>query len=97
MSSSRNNSIAIQFQGKPWEAVRNVPVDREGDFIYALRPRTQRTADRLLIEVTVKDNVKIITLRSTYKLENLTLYPVDVVLVDSRGKPSYPLQKLCEF
>ncbi|KAG8981485.1 hypothetical protein FRB94_008774 [Tulasnella sp. JGI-2019a] len=93
-SSSRSNTLALQFQGRSWEPVRNIPVDREGEFVYALRPRTQKVADRLLCEVTVKDNVKIVTLRSTYKIENLTLYPVDVILVDSRGKPSYALQKL---
>ncbi|KAG8880371.1 hypothetical protein FRB97_000908 [Tulasnella sp. 331] len=93
-ASSRSNTLALQFQGKSWEPVRNIPVDREGEFVYALRPRTQKVADRLLCEVTVKDNVKIVTLRSTYKIENLTLYPVDVILVDARGKPSYALQKL---
>lgn len=93
-ASSRSNTLALQFQGKSWEPVRNIPVDREGEFVYALRPRTQKVADRLLCEVTVKDNVKIVTIRSTYKIENLTLYPVDVILVDARGKPSYALQKL---
>ncbi|KIO33566.1 hypothetical protein M407DRAFT_3889 [Tulasnella calospora MUT 4182] len=95
-SSNRTNSIAVQFQNKPWDAIRAIPVDREGEFVYALRPRTQKTADRLLCEVTVKDNVKHVTLRSTYKLENNTLYPIDVVLVDSRGRPSHQLKKLCE-
>ncbi|KAG8928477.1 hypothetical protein FRC01_005870 [Tulasnella sp. 417] len=93
-SSSRTNSIVVQFQNKPWDAIRAIPVDREGEFVYALRPRTQKTADRLLCEVTVKDNVKHVTLRSTYKLENNTLYPIDVVLVDSRGRPSHQLKKL---
>lgn len=96
VSSGRSNAVAVQVQGKPWKAIRNIPVDREGDFIYDLRSRAQKVADRLLIEVTVKDNVKIVTLRSTYKLENQTLYPIDVVLVDSQGKPSHPLQKLGE-
>lgn len=87
--------IAVQFDGKPWEPVHNIPVDKEGEFVYALRPRTDKVADRLLCEVTVKDNVKIVTLRSTYKLENSTLYPIDVILVGSKGKPTdYPLQKL---
>ncbi|KAG9019286.1 hypothetical protein FRB90_004293 [Tulasnella sp. 427] len=93
-SSSRTNSIAVQFQNKSWDAIRAIPVDREGEFVYALRPRTQKTADRLLCEVTVKENVKHVTLRSTYKLENSTLYPIDVVLIDNKGRPSHSLKKL---
>lgn len=67
-------------------AIPGIPVDREGEFIYSLLPRTQEVADRLLIEVTAKDNVKIVTLRSTYKVENKTLCPIDVVLVDGEGQ-----------
>jgi vacuolar protein sorting-associated protein 13A/C len=52
--------------------------------------------DRLLCEITVKDNVKIITLRSTYKVENLTAYPMELVLVDASNKPAYSVQKIGE-
>ncbi|KAG8963047.1 hypothetical protein FRC03_003482 [Tulasnella sp. 419] len=94
VASSRNNSIAVQFEGKTWEQVHNIPVDREGEFVYALRPKIDKVADRLLCEVVVKDNIKVVILRSTYKIENRTLYPVDLVLVDAKGKPTHPLQKL---
>lgn len=34
----------------------------------------------MLCEVTVVNNVKIVTLRSTYKIENKTLFPVEVAI-----------------
>jgi hypothetical protein len=49
---------------------------------------------RLLCEVIVQDNVKIVTLRSTYKLENECMYPLEVILVDEQNKPAYALQKI---
>jgi vacuolar protein sorting-associated protein 13A/C len=80
--SSGQHSIAIEFVGKPWEPLRGVPVDREGEFTFALRPRTEKYSNRLLCEVKVQDNVKIVTIRSTYKVENQTLYPLELTLVD---------------
>lgn len=69
-------------------------MDREGEFCFALRPRSDGSAHRLLCEVKVEDNVKLITLRSTYKVENLTLYPIELTLVDDKGRPVYSLEKI---
>jgi len=69
-------------------------VDREGEFCFALRPRSDGSAHRLLCEVKVQDNVKLVTLRSTYKVENLTLYPIELTLVDDKGRPVYSLEKI---
>jgi vacuolar protein sorting-associated protein 13A/C len=49
---------------------------------------------RLLCEVIVQDNVKVVTLRSTYKVENECMYPLEVILVDEQNKPIYALQKI---
>ena len=97
MASSRNHAIGIQFQGKSWQPLRTIPVDREGEFVFVLRPRTEAVSDRLLCEVRVKDNVKIVTLRSTYLVQNLTLYPLELILVDANNKPTYALQKIGMF
>lgn len=71
-----------------------MPVDREGEFVFSLRPRLQKYPDRLLCEVKVVDNTKIVTIRSTYKVENLTLYPLELMLVDDSGHPVYSLEKI---
>ncbi|EJD47755.1 vacuolar protein sorting-associated protein vps13 [Auricularia subglabra TFB-10046 SS5] len=88
----RHNTISILLDGKPWEALTAVPVDREGKFTYALRPKIDPQPTRLLCEITVEDNVKVVTFRSTYKIENKTLYPIELsVDIDSRP---YMVQKL---
>jgi vacuolar protein sorting-associated protein 13A/C len=51
-------------------------------------------ADRLLCAVSVEDNVKIVTLRSTYLVENQTFYPLELMLVDHTGHPVYSLEKI---
>ncbi|KAJ7783787.1 vacuolar protein sorting-associated protein 13 [Mycena maculata] len=92
--SSGQHNVGVQFDGKPWEQLRSIPVDREGEFIFTLRPRTEKYPNRLLVEVTVVDTVKVVTLRSTYKVENLTLYPLEVTLVDDIGHPIQSLEKV---
>jgi len=64
VASSGQHSIAIRFVGKPWEELRGVPVDREGEFVFSLRPRSEKYSNRLLCEVKVQDNVKVVIIRS---------------------------------
>jgi vacuolar protein sorting-associated protein 13A/C len=97
MSSSERHNIGIQFTGKSWEPVRSVPVDREGEYAFSLRPKTEKLADRVVCEVTVEDNIKIITIRSTYKIENQTLYPLELTLVNKAGQPTYSVEKIGKY
>ncbi|KAG1757583.1 vacuolar protein sorting-associated protein 13 [Suillus lakei] len=94
VSISEQHNIGIQIVGKPWEALRGIPVDREGEFTFSLRPRMEKYADRLLCAVSVEDNVKIVTLRSTYLVENQTFYPLELMVVDHTGHPVYSLEKI---
>lgn len=97
VSSSGNHSIGVQIVGKTWEQLRSIPVEREGEYLFSLRPRTDKFAHRLLCEIKVQDNVKIVTLRSAYKVENLTLYPLELILVDERGQPVHSVEKIGAF
>ncbi|KAK0233092.1 hypothetical protein IW262DRAFT_1304036 [Armillaria fumosa] len=92
--SSGQHCIGVQVVGTPWERIRSIPVDREGEFTFPLKPRTEKLVNRLLCEVKVIDNVKVVTIRSTYKIENHTLYPLEVTLVDDRGQPVHSLEKI---
>lgn len=42
----------------------------------------------------VQGNVKLVVLRSTYKIENHTLYPTELTLVDETGQPVYAVEKI---
>ncbi|KAH9937704.1 vacuolar protein sorting-associated protein 13 [Fomitopsis serialis] len=94
VTSSGNNSIGLQFVGKPWEQLRSIPVDREGEYTFSLRPRTDKFAYRLLAEVRVQENAKVVTLRSVYNVANDTLYPLELTLVDESGQPMHPVEKI---
>jgi vacuolar protein sorting-associated protein 13A/C len=41
--------------------------------------------------------VKVVTLRSTYKIENQTLYPVELVMVGENGQPVGSPEKIGEW
>ena len=69
-------------------------MDREGEYMFSLRPKTERYASRVICEVSVEDNVKVVTLCSTYKAVNQTVYPLDVTLVDESGHPVRSLEKI---
>lgn len=71
-------------------------MDKEGQYTYSLRPKTDKVTNKLMCEISIKDNVKIVTLRSTYKVENQTLYPLELTLVDNSGHPVYPVEKIGE-
>ncbi|KAH9898385.1 vacuolar protein sorting-associated protein 13 [Cubamyces lactineus] len=94
VSSSGHNSIGLQIVGKQWEHLRSIPVDREGEYTFSLRPRSEKYAHRLVCEVKVLGNVKQVVLRSTYKIENHTLYPLELTLVDETGQPVYAVEKI---
>jgi vacuolar protein sorting-associated protein 13A/C len=77
---SGDSSITIQFVDQPWEKLSGVPVDREGEYTFALRPKTENYYNRLLCEVKVEASTKVVTLRSTYRVHNRTLYPLEIAV-----------------
>ncbi|KAI9460579.1 hypothetical protein BJY52DRAFT_1117906 [Lactarius psammicola] len=77
---SGDSSITIQFVDQAWEKLSSVPVDREGEYTFALRPRTEKCYNRLLCEVRVEASTKVVTLRSTYRVQNRTLYPLEIAV-----------------
>lgn len=77
---SGDSSITVQFADQVWEKLSGIPVDREGEYTFALRPRAEKYYNRLLCEVKVEASTKIVTLRSTYRVHNRTLYPLEIAV-----------------
>lgn len=71
-------------------------MDSEGDFVYVLRPRKENLSDRLLCQIRVVDNVKIVTIRSTYLVQNLNHYALELILIDPLGKRLQDVVRLGE-
>ncbi|KAF2841938.1 vacuolar protein sorting-associated protein 13 [Patellaria atrata CBS 101060] len=71
--------VGIRLQGSGFDSVERIPVTREGEVLYDLRPRQDKVLHRLLVEVTLGgDNVKYITFRSPLLVENKTQIPVEI-------------------
>jgi vacuolar protein sorting-associated protein 13A/C len=77
---SGDSSITVQFADQVWEKLSGIPVDMEGEYTFALRPRAEKYYNRLLCEVKVEASTKIVTLRSTYRVHNRTLYPLEIAV-----------------
>lgn len=94
----RNHSLVVVIVGKAWELPPKIAVDREGEQTYILRPtggsKSSQRNPRLVVEVRVEDNIKVVTLRSTCKVQNHTLYPIDVSLRVPTGSLFYEDRKL---
>ncbi|WRT64162.1 uncharacterized protein IL334_001091 [Kwoniella shivajii] len=94
VSAVRHNTLGIQLQDTPWEALRGISVDREGDHILTLRPRLDRVSHQITCEIKLENNIKVITFRSTLNVENQTSLPIEMIVVDSHGKASSGAMKI---
>lgn len=71
--------IGIKLEGSGFDSIERIPVNREGETLYNLKPRKDKILHRLLIEVRLgADNIKYITLRSPLLVENQTQIPLEI-------------------
>lgn len=91
-----HNSIGLILEETQWERVKHISVEREGEQTYRLKPRLDKVAHRVLCEIKLVNNVKVVTIRSTLKVQNLTLVPSEMVIVDANGKKASAVFKLGE-
>ncbi|KAG9239707.1 putative vacuolar protein sorting-associated protein 13 [Amylocarpus encephaloides] len=90
-----NGIVGIRLEGSGFDSINKIPVTREGETIYNLRPRKNQTMHRLLVEVTLgEDNVKCITFRSPLLVENKTQIPVDLGVFDAQEGHLLKIEKI---
>jgi vacuolar protein sorting-associated protein 13A/C len=77
-----------------WDRLKQVSVEREGQRVFSLRPKLNNVTHRLLCDIKLVDNVKVITFRSTFQVENRTLVVAEMVVVDANGKRASPIYKI---
>lgn len=90
------NSVGLVLHGTAWDRVKHISVEMEGEQIYRLKPKIDKIIHRMLCEVKLVNNVKVVTFRSTFKIENLTLVPSEMIIVDANGKKISEVFKLRE-
>ncbi|KAH9862571.1 hypothetical protein IAQ61_009988 [Plenodomus lingam] len=71
--------LGVRLQGSGFDTLPRIPVHREGEFLYNLKPKQDRVQHRVLVEVKLgSDNIKNITIRSPLLVENNTQIPIEL-------------------
>lgn len=71
--------VGVKIEGSGFDTISRIPVSREGEALYNLKPRKDKVQHRMLVEVRLgSDNVKYITFRSPLLVENKTQIPIEV-------------------
>lgn len=91
---SSQNDVSVDLEGSGFDTVKNVRLNREGEFLYNLRPRAD-VQHRLCVEVSLgADNVKYVTLRSPLLIENATEIPVELGIYDAQQEHLLKIEKI---
>ena len=94
------NKLSLQLSGPAWESMKAIAVDRQGTKTYILRPSVNTVTHRLVCQVRLKDNVKVVTFRSTTLIENCTKVTLEIRTVNANGQQTgdiIALGKQCHF
>ncbi|KAG0246128.1 hypothetical protein B0O80DRAFT_498393 [Mortierella sp. GBAus27b] len=91
---SKKNTLGLQFDGVPWESLKDILVEREGRNLYVLRPKIDSVSHRVAVDIHIKNNVKVVTFSSALLVENATSIPIEVVVVDEKKKHISSVQKI---
>lgn len=71
--------VGVKLEGSGFDSIGRIPVIREGETLYNLKPRKDKIQHRMLVEVKLgTDSVKYITFRSPLLVENKTQIPIEV-------------------
>lgn len=93
--SNASTAVAVQLEGSGFDVLRNIRLNREGEFIYSLKPKRDNISHRLMVDVKLgKDNVKYVTLRSPLLVENQTQIPVELGVYDAPEQSLLKIEKI---
>ncbi|KPM34288.1 Vacuolar protein sorting-associated protein 13 [Neonectria ditissima] len=95
LTESNQTYVSIQLEGSGFDPVKNVRLNREGEFLYGLRPKTENVLHRLCVDVELgTDNVKYVTFRSPLLVENATQIPVELGIYDAKEGHLLKIEKI---
>ncbi|SPJ86701.1 related to vacuolar protein sorting-associated protein VPS13 [Fusarium torulosum] len=95
LTESNQNHVSIQLEGSGFDPVKNVRLNREGEYLYGLRPKTDDVLHRLCVEVELgTDNIKYVTFRSPLHVENATEIPVELGIYDAQEGHLLKIEKI---
>lgn len=92
---NRTGILGVRLEGSGFDSVNKIPVNREGEYLYNLRPRKEQILHRLLVDVKLgTDNVKYVTFRSPLLVENSTQIPVEIGVFDAEQGHLLKIEKI---
>ena len=95
LTESNQNDVSVTLEGSGFDPVKNVRLNREGEFLYALKPKTDDVLHRICVEVSLgSDNVKYVVLRSPLLIENATEIPVELGVYDAQDGHLLKIEKI---
>ncbi|KAL6852521.1 Vacuolar protein sorting-associated protein 13 [Amphichorda felina] len=95
LTESNQNDVSITLEGSGFDPVKNVRINREGEFLYSLRPKADDILHKICVEVNLgSDNVKYVTLRSPLLIENATEIPVELGIYDAQESHLLKIEKI---
>ncbi|RMZ86779.1 hypothetical protein DV736_g5997, partial [Chaetothyriales sp. CBS 134916] len=87
--------VGVKLEGSGFDSVNRIPVIREGETLYNLKPRSNKVQHRMLVEVKLgADSVKYITFRSPLLIENRTQIPIEFGVFNSEDRTLLKIEKL---
>lgn len=93
--SMTSTAVAVQLDGSGFDVLKNIRLNREGEFLYSLKPKRDNVSHRLMVDVKLGgDNVKYVTLRSPLLVENQTQIPVELGVYDAPEQSLLKIEKI---
>ena len=87
--------LGIRLEGSGFDPIQRIPVHREGEFLYNLKPKQDRVQHRILVDVKLgADNIKNITFRSPLLVENNTQIPIELGIYDPDARHILKIEKV---
>ena len=87
--------VGARLEGSGFDSIERIPVNREGEKIYNLKPPSKDVQHRLLVEVKLAaDNVKYITFRSPLLVENNSQIPIEIGVYDPEQGDLLKIEKI---
>ncbi|EKJ76417.1 hypothetical protein FPSE_03416 [Fusarium pseudograminearum CS3096] len=95
LTESNQNNVSISLEGSGFDPVKNVRLNREGEYLYGLRPKADDVLHRLCVDVELgTDNIKYVTFRSPLHVENATEIPVELGIYDAQDGHLLKIEKI---
>ena len=89
------HNVSVQLEGSGFDVVKNIRLTREGEFLYALKPKADDVLHKLMVDIKLgTDRVKYVTLRSPLLVENETDLPVELGVYDAQEGHLLKIEKI---